>query len=94
MDFQFFANALLAPEQMNDRWANAKCVLDSSLNQKMGPRDCNFFLRTEFEKDKEWKVLVDYAGPGCLTRFWTAGEFDGNWKYIWINLLSRRFRQL
>lgn len=52
-----------------------RSVMDSSLNAKHGPRDCNFFLRDE---EDGWKVLVDYEGPGCLTRFWTAGDFDGD----------------
>lgn len=58
-----------------------KCVMDSSLNQRMGPRDCNFFLRDEVEGDRRWHVLVDYQGPGCLTRFWTAGDFDGELEF-------------
>lgn len=52
-----------------------RTVMDSSLNQRHGPRDCNFFLR---EEAGGWKVLVDYEGAGCLTRFWTAGDFDGD----------------
>jgi len=58
-----------------------KCVMDSSLNQRMGPRDCNFFLRDEVEGDQTWHVLVDYQGSGCLTRFWTAGDFDGELEF-------------
>ncbi|HCL29527.1 MAG TPA: hypothetical protein DIC52_13945 [Candidatus Latescibacteria bacterium] len=52
-----------------------RTVMDSSLNPCHGPRDCNFFLRQE---EEGWNVLVDYEGAGCLTRFWTAGDFDGN----------------
>ena len=52
-----------------------RTVMDSSLNPRHGPRDCNFFLRQE---EEGWNVLVDYEGAGCLTRFWTAGDFDGD----------------
>lgn len=47
-----------------------KCVMDSSLNQRMG-------LRDQCEGDQTWHVPVDYQGSGCLTRFWTAGDSDG-----------------
>lgn len=47
-----------------------RTVMDSSLNPRHGPRDCNCFLRQE---EEGWNVLVDYEGAGCLTRFWTAG---------------------
>jgi hypothetical protein len=75
-------------ERLRDlRWLagpelEGKCVMDSSLNQRMGPRDCNFFLRDEGEGDQAWHVLVDYDGPGCLTRFWTAGDFDGELEFF------------
>ncbi len=49
--------------------------MDSSLNPRHGPRDCNCILRQE---EEGWNVLVDYEGAGCLTRFWTAGDFDGS----------------
>ncbi|MBD2847355.1 DUF2961 domain-containing protein [Paenibacillus sp. IB182496] len=72
-----FLEALDDPRRMELLWPVARTVMDSSLNQKTGPRDCNFFLRTEKAAGVEWNVLVDYKGPGCITRFWTAGDFDG-----------------
>ena len=49
----------------------------ASSNQPVYRRDCNAFLRTEEENGKVWKVLVDLDGPGVISRFWTAGDFDG-----------------
>ncbi|MFS0724666.1 DUF2961 domain-containing protein [Paenibacillus sp. 1P07SE] len=69
-------------EQPHDHYLSTfegeRSVMDSSLNQRMGPRDCNYFLRTEREADTTWKVLVDYSGPGCITRFFMAGEARGD----------------
>ncbi|MFA6109529.1 MAG: DUF2961 domain-containing protein [Candidatus Latescibacterota bacterium] len=61
-----------------------RTVMASSLNQRMGPRDCNFSEREEIEDGRRWRVLVDWQGPGCLTRFWTAGDFDGDLE-IWLD---------
>ena len=44
---------------------DGRSVMDSSLNQRHGLRDCNFFLRD----GDDWHVLVDYQGPGVITRF-------------------------
>ncbi|TLS53807.1 DUF2961 domain-containing protein [Paenibacillus antri] len=82
MDTARMWSALAEPLASFDFWANVRSEMVSSLNQKMGPRDCNYFLRTESEGGKEWKVLVDEAGPGCITRFWTAGDFDGELEII------------
>lgn len=69
-----------------------RSVMDSSLNQKMGPRDCNFYLRSETDDSGTWQVLVDYSGPGCLTRFWTAGDFDGDLEIFFDGAASPSIR--
>ena len=61
-----------------------RCLMASSFNQKNGPRDCNYFQRDEIEGDTTWHVLVDLEGPGCITRFWTGGRFDGALE-IWLD---------
>lgn len=77
MDWTYFLKAATDPIAAHSLWRNAVSVMDSSLNQRMGPRDCNYALREERDGGRTWKVLVDYEGPGCITRFWTAGAFDG-----------------
>ncbi len=63
-------NSWLAP-------LDSEHVYMASSNQPVNRRDCNAFLRTEEENGKVWKVLVDLDGPGVISRFWTAGDFDG-----------------
>ncbi len=81
-DLAYFLGCLRDLDWLAGSDLDGKCVMDSSLNQRLGPRDCNFFLRDEREGDKLWHVLVDYEGPGCLTRFWTAGDFDGELEFF------------
>ena len=81
-DLRYFLDRLCDLDWLAGAELDGKCVMDSSLNQRMGPRDCNFFLRDEREGEKRWHVLVDYQGPGCLTRFWTAGDFDGELEFF------------
>lgn len=83
-DLRFFLERLRDFSALAGGEGGGKVVMDSSLNQRMGPRDCNFFLRDESDGERSWHVLVDYQGPGCITRFWTAGDFDGDLE-IWLD---------
>lgn len=64
-DLTYFLRRLREFSFLTDIEGEGKSIMDSSLNQRHGPRDCNFFLRDE----DDWHVLVDYKGPGVITRF-------------------------
>lgn len=83
-DLCYFLERLRHLSWLAEWEGEGKTVMDSSLNQRMGPRDCNHFLRRESAAGQTWQVLVDYQGPGCLTRFWTAGDFDGDLE-LWLD---------
>lgn len=77
--FAYFMRRLAMPgEHYVSPESGARSVMDSSLNQRAGPRDCNYFLRDEWEDGVLWHVLADYEGPGCLVRFFMAGEDQGD----------------
>ena len=59
-------------------------VFLASSHQPVAKRDCNTWLRDETEAGTAWKVLVDLEGPGMMTRFWTAGDYDGALE-IWVD---------
>lgn len=73
MDTAYFLNQLTNKHLYNHPH-NQKTVLDSSLNQKAGPRDCNYFLREEVEGELTWNVLTEHHGPGVMTRLWLTGD--------------------
>ena len=76
MDLAFFIDRLSG----EDCWLNPipdEQAYMASSNQPVFRRDCNAFLRTETDNGRTWQVLVDMDGPGVITRFWTAGDFDG-----------------
>jgi hypothetical protein len=56
----------------------------ASSNQPVEKRDCNAFQYTEKEGARQWKVLLDVDGPGVVTRFWAAGDYDGALEF-WID---------
>lgn len=87
MDLGFFLKRLCSEDSWLYPIPGERAFMASS-NQPVNMNDCNAFLRKEQSvHGPVWNVLVDLEGPGVITRFWTAGDFDGELEIIIDSLL-------
>ncbi len=72
------------------RWARSRpydySIMRSSHNQVDGPEDADFFHPNKYTMDdKEWSVLIDEKGPGCITRLWFSEKAKGRLRFYFDN---------
>lgn len=57
---------------------NERLVMTSSHQDQSEVEDVDAFLGEYKMENKTWKVLLDQEGPGCVVRFWTSDQAQGN----------------
>jgi len=84
-DLDHFLTRLRDLRWLGQQPDGGRTVMDSSLNQRMGPRDCNYFLRDEVSFATS---LVALQEAGCPKKDALAGvngveELDYQWTAYW-----------
>jgi D-arabinan exo alpha-(1,3)/(1,5)-arabinofuranosidase (non-reducing end) len=68
------------------RWARSRpfeySIMRSSHNQKDGTEDADTFHPNKYTmNDREWQILIDEKGPGCVTRLWLSETSKGRLRF-------------